>query len=102
MKKSVEAALLSALVFPGSGHLYLKKYFSGLLLLSVSLVGLWFPIRAAIAMANQIADQILSGNIAPDIMAITELVTKQSAALQTSTVSNATYVFVICWLIGIA
>jgi hypothetical protein len=26
MNKPLKAALLSALVFPGSGHLYLKKY----------------------------------------------------------------------------
>ncbi len=38
MKPALKAALLSGLVFPGCGHLYLKKYRRGLLILSVLLL----------------------------------------------------------------
>ena len=38
MKKSTKAILLSALVFPGAGHLYLKAYWVGFTLISVTSV----------------------------------------------------------------
>ena len=40
MKKAIKAALLSALVFPGVGQMYLKRYVRGLIPMVLILAGL--------------------------------------------------------------
>ena len=49
MKRAVKAALLSALLFPGLGQIYLKRYLRGamLMVLTCSVAGLWM-VRAAL------------------------------------------------------
>jgi hypothetical protein len=44
MKASYKAALLSAFVFPGVGHLYLKRYSRGLVILFPVLAGFGYMI----------------------------------------------------------
>lgn len=44
MKVSYKAALLSLFVFPGVGHLYLKRYWRGLVIMFFSLAGLGYMI----------------------------------------------------------
>ena len=47
MKISYKAALLSTFVFPGVGHLYLKKYRRGLVILFFVIAGLGYMIWSA-------------------------------------------------------
>ena len=42
MKKSTKAALLSAFVLPGAGHIFLKKYIPGVALVGASLGGIYY------------------------------------------------------------
>jgi TM2 domain-containing membrane protein YozV len=44
LKVSYKAALLSLFVFPGVGHLYLKRYWRGLLIIGFFLTGLGYTI----------------------------------------------------------
>jgi len=66
MKKSIKAVLLSALVFPGAGHLLLKKRIIDAVLTCASLVALYLIIANMLNRAQEIADKILSGDVAPD------------------------------------
>ena len=70
MKKSNKAVLLSALVFPGAGHLLLKKRIIGAVLTCASLVALDLIIANMLNRAQEIADKILSGDVAPDAAGI--------------------------------
>jgi hypothetical protein len=101
MKSSTKAVLLSAFVFPGLGHIYLKKYIPGVVLLGTSLAGSYYLISKTVENALQIVEKIQGGNIQPDITAITELVTKQSTGTDSQLVNIATIIIFICWIIGI-
>ena len=101
MKKSTKAALLSALVFPGAGHLYLKKYASGTALLAISCACIYYVISYSLHQAMQIVGQIQNGTTPADVSTITNLVTQQSSGPQAQLMSATSTVIVICWVIGI-
>jgi len=101
MKKSTKAVLLSALVFPGSGHIYLKKYITATVLLSAALGSLYYLITKAVERAMQIAEKIKNGEVQLDVVVITELVEKPLSASETQAQFIATSILIICWLAGI-
>lgn len=101
MSKSMKAALLSALVFPGLGHIYLKRYLPGLLLAGIALAALVVVISATLDTALQLSDAILRGDIAPDVTAITESLASQPAGADALRLNGAYAVLAVAWLIGI-
>lgn len=101
MKRSLKAVLLSALVLPGAGHIYLKKYLPGAVLIGASFAAAYYLFSKSLEMAVQIADKIQGGDIQPDVEAITELVANQQAGSDAQLLNIATAVFIICWLVGI-
>jgi len=103
MQKSTKAALLSALIFPGAGHMYLKKYVRGILLFAVSSLALYSLIAKTVESALQIVDKIQSSYVEPDVAALIELVAKQLTDTGHGVMSLdfALAIFTLCWLIGI-
>ena len=101
MRQSVKAALFSAFVFPGSGHFILKKPVQGSLLSGITILCVWALLSTAWEKAQEISQKIQSGEIPLDITRITEEVTKQTVGAGTQLVEIATYLLVICWLVGI-
>ena len=101
MKKTEKAFLLSVLFFPGSGHIILKRYFSGFLLMGIAAVASYFLIYGVINQALGIAEKIKQGEIYPDISAVIELVSYQAASTEFSTLNTATMVLLVAWLMGI-
>jgi hypothetical protein len=101
MKKTDQAVLLSALIFPGSGHFFLKRYFVGLLLASIALVASYFLISGMIVKALELADKIKSGEIPPDLSAITELLSQQSTGTDLQSLNTAIIFLLVTWLVGI-
>ena len=101
MKKSLKAGLFSAFVFPGGGHLYLKKYIQAALLILVSVACVGVLLSVAMAKAQQISDKILAGEIPLDLARITAEISSQVGAGGTQNADIATYVLLICWLAGI-
>jgi len=101
MKKSTKAALLSAFIFPGAGHLYLRRYVPGGILVGVSLVGIYYLVTNIVERAWEIAEKIQSGAVQLDTTTITELVSQQSAGTDSQLVNIATLAIIICWGIGI-
>ena len=63
MKKSTTAALISALVFPGCGHYYLKKYVIGTILIVAVFVPLYIIITHAIERALLISEKLQRGEV---------------------------------------
>ena len=101
MKKSTKAALLSAFVFPGAGHIYLKKYFPGLLLVGVSSLGIFYLISNIVEKASQLVEKIQLGHVQADATAINQLLSSQSTGTESQLLSIATIAIAICWIIGI-
>ncbi len=97
----MKAALLSAFVFPGAGHLLLKRYIPATVLAGTALAGLYYLIAKTVEKALRIAEEIQSGNVQLDATTITELVTKQATGTDAQLLDIAVAVFFIAWLIGI-
>ena len=102
MKQSYKAALFSAFAYPGSGHLILKHYPMGLLLAGTATGCLGALVFRAFAIAGEISDRILMGEIPLDIARINEEISMQLAAGGSTMVTIATWLLVFCWLAGTA
>jgi len=100
MSKAVKALLLSALVFPGAGHLLLKKYTSAIALATVAFIALYVLISNAIDRAMDIVDKVQSGEVQPDMAVITALVEKQTTGSEAQLINMATAILIISWLLG--
>ena len=101
MKKSTIAVLLSAFIFPGSGHFYLKKYIAGVLLVGTSFAAMYYLISMVVDRAFEVSKKIQTGDIPLDIEAITELLSQQSTGTDVQLLNIATTALIFCWLIGI-
>lgn len=101
MKKSTKAALLSAFVLPGMGHIFLKKYICGIVLSGVSLAGIYYLVSKTVERALQILEKVQTGDTPLDIATITALASQQPTGPEADLLNVATVAFIICWLIGI-
>jgi len=101
MSRAIKAALLSALLFPGLGHFFLKKYIAGTVLAGVTVAGLYIVVAQAVESALQITERIRNGEIQPDVAKLTALVSGQAAGADVQLLNMATAVLVICWVAGI-
>ena len=101
MSKSMKAALLSAFIFPGLGHFYLKQRIPGTILAGAALASLYLIISKAIDQALLLSDEILRGEIQANAAAITEALTRQPADAGSLLLNGAYAVLLIVWLIGI-
>ena len=102
MKKSIKAVLLSALVFPGAGHLYLKKHILGAILGCASLAALYVIAVNMLERAQQIAEKIVHGEIELDVAEIAEMLSTQPIGNDSQLYDVAWTVLIISWLIAIA
>ncbi len=101
MKRSTKATLLSGLIFPGVGHMALKQYLRGSILMLAALIALSVIITKAVKQALVIVDKINSGEIPLESVTITELASKSTGAAEGSILDIAVLVVIACWLIGI-
>jgi len=101
MKKSIKAAMLSAFVFPGAGHIFLKFYVSGILLIGVSSAGIYYLISNMVKNALQIVDSIQLGHIQADATVINQLLSSQTTGNESQLLGIATTAVAICWILGI-
>jgi len=101
MSRSINALLLSALVLPGAGQLYLKHYGRGFALIGVSLACLWILVDRAMQLASTVLDQITAEGGAIDPGQITELVAQASNASGSPLATFASLGLASCWLVGI-
>ena len=72
MKVSYKAALLSTFVFPGVGHLYLKMYWRGLVILFFACTGLGYMIWSVTVFTLNFLDDTMmkvhGGNVNPQAL----------------------------------
>ena len=101
MKRSTKAVLLSAFVFPGVGHLYLRQFVIGTVLSGCSAGSLYYIISSAVSKALEIAETIQSEGVPLDVDAIVSLVTEQSHGAESISLSIATIALIAFWVIGI-
>lgn len=100
MKESHRAALFSAAIFPGSGHIVLRRYPAGIAFGGIAIACLAVLLDAALAIARDVSDRILSGEIAPDMGVILGEISAQSASTGWTPANIATWVLVLCWIVA--
>jgi len=100
VKKSTKAVLLSALVFPGLGHLYLKRWAAGAVLLGVAAYAIYTIVTVTMSIAMEVVHKIEGSGVTPDIDTISRLVTQQLSGSEQAT-NTAAIAFAACWLMGI-
>ncbi len=101
MSKAIKAALLSAFVFPGTGHFFLKKHIIGASLAGAAVASLYLVISRMVERALLIAERIQLGEVQLDVAAIAELISKQPTGTDSQLLNIAWIVLIISWLIGI-
>ena len=100
MKRSIKAALISGLVFPGLGHIYLKKYLVGVVLLFVAGVSVYSVSVTAIDTALSVANEIEAGGVAINEDAISRLIEQKPQG--SAKITNLSLVaLTLSWVIGI-
>lgn len=97
----MKAVLLSAFVYPGAGHILLKKYFSSVILIAAASVAVYIVISNVLSKAMLISDKIVNGEVQPDIVAIRELIITLQTPAEIQAVNTAMVILIITWLIGI-
>ena len=97
LSKRTQALLLSALVFPGSGHFVLHRKARGCLFLVPALVALVLVLRQIMARLDQVMAQIDSGALPLDVQLIVEKVDALSAN-DGPAMTVAMSVLVACWI----
>ena len=101
MRKSIKAALLSGLVFPGTGHFYLDRYPRGMIFFAPTLLGMLLLIHYSLGKAYSIADQIKLGSIPLDTEVITNLISIPPTGTELLKLQIATWIIIVCWAVSI-
>jgi hypothetical protein len=102
MSRSTTAVVLSALVLPGAGHLYLKHARRGVAFIMISLACLWLIVDRALQHVSAVLERLASEGGALDADSISDLVAQTSSSPGSAVATAATLVLAGCWLAGIA
>jgi hypothetical protein len=100
MKRSTKAVLISGLVFPGLGHIFLRRYVVGFVLLCLAGGSIYTVAKTVIDTALDVAEEIESGSVAVDSGSMSQLVAQRSREAEKST-NVAVWVLMASWVIGI-
>jgi len=101
MHKSTKAALISAFIFPGFGHFYVKNKLRGAVFVLFAVACLYVLMTYVLNIANEISERILSGQISLELSGLIAEITSQ---LNTSTgnfPNIASFLLLSCWVIAI-
>jgi hypothetical protein len=101
MKKRSKSALLSGLIFPGIGHIFLREYVRGSILVVASLASLSVIVTSAYQRALLVVDRIASGDVAMETGAIAQAVSNSTYATNNLVENVAIFLLTACWLGGI-
>jgi len=99
VKPSTKAVLLSALVYPGSGQLFLKRYVAAALLMGAATVALVMLVIPAVTATQQILGRLESGELAlgPGFIRDVQLAVEQAVGPSTS----PGLALLVIWLVSI-
>ncbi len=101
MKKSIKAALMSGLIFPGTGQIHLKRFRRGIVIMLLVLSGIsaivWMATVRALAVLENIERQLNQS----DMVAMSNHSLLSSSGHE-STYYNILVLFIVCcWLFSI-
>jgi len=101
MNNTVKAGLLSAFVFPGSAHWWLKNRIAAVIYALAAALPLYYIIDVTMTQTQLIVDKVLMSGGQIDFLSINELVAQQMASLDTQGIRLATVTLLCVWLVNI-
>lgn len=101
MNRAIKAVLLSALIFPGSGHLFLKKYVNAIVFISIFSIPLFLVIADVVNKTNHVIEEIEKGYIPLDAVAISEALSNIMTRTDTQSLNMQVYFMIAVWIIAI-
>jgi hypothetical protein len=101
MKMSTKAALFSALIFPGIGHLVVRRYLRAGVLIVSSLIAMYVIVGIAVRQALSVVDQVVSGEVSPDVGSISKMIAESASSADNRTANMALLALAFVWLIGL-
>ncbi len=101
MSKTRKSVLLSALVFPGAGQYYLKRYRTAALLIITSLASVYVIVVEAVKQARIILKEMEASGYVISPERIAELSTQAANNANTTETSFAWALIIICWVVGV-
>jgi hypothetical protein len=99
MSRSITAALISALVFPGAGQLYLRRPLRACLFLLPTLAAVLYFLADVVPRATALAEQVVAGTLPLDLPVLVARVESQGAG--SAALTFALWVIVLCWAASI-
>lgn len=102
MKRGVKGALLSGVILPGLGQLWLKTYLRGAVLILAVSASLAVVVYKAVHQAYSILEQAEAEGGAIDMVAIVKMATRASSPPNDAATRAAVVIMVLCWIIGVA
>ena len=99
MSRALKALLMSALIIPGAGHFYLRRFKSGLVFLLLSGVSLTIIITHLANLAHQVLDQVNAGKISLNATAIRQALNGQLALQSPALVTIAWGMLITAFLV---
>lgn len=101
MSQLIKSVLLSAFIFPGCGHFYLKKRLLGAVLLIITAICFFILLTTAIGYAQHLAAQIESGEIALNVTQISQAIKDLKLNDGSIKLTVCFYALVLSWLFGV-
>jgi hypothetical protein len=101
MNLSMKGALLSGLVFPGIGHIFLKQYRRGTALIIASFVCLVVMIVNMVQKSLAVLEKLKIEGGVVDMDKINELVSQSSRHSDNFYFNLAVVIISFCWIFGI-
>lgn len=102
LDKSTKVILFSLLIFPGAGQLLVRKWGWAMLFISSTILSIAFVVTFAYKRARTIMDNIITGEIAPDLKAILVHIYERPSGDEARMLAFAHLLLLACWLGGVA
>ena len=100
MKASIKAALISALIFPGLGHLVLRRGLRGCAFMLPAALAVIYLLRSVLQLMDTLLNDLNSGALSLDPVAILERV--HASGIDNTATNLASLVCIVCWAGSIA
>jgi hypothetical protein len=100
MKPTIKAVLMSALLFPGLGHLALKRGKRGCLFIVPCALAVLYVLRRVLQLVSTLSDQVANGTLPLDLQILSDRVDAAVAAWPG--MNLALVICMLCWAGSIA
>jgi len=101
MKKTMKAALLSGLVYPGIGQLIYQAYWRAFTLFAIFSAAVYYYVEEVVSKYQPLVDKVKSGEVALNSQALAAEISQNPIIIDQQLVSTLTYILITCWLVGI-